>query len=82
MVQLRKVSSEFPMPKVRDSFTRQFSETLTTDTFILEDKNGKNIWLLLKKNLFQQTFQSRKYCPVSHFCVKIYMGLELGKLDS
>lgn len=24
MVKLRKVSNEFPMPKVRDSFTRQF----------------------------------------------------------
>jgi hypothetical protein len=40
MVTLRKVSSEFPMPKVRDSFTRQFSELNTTDAFNLDDKNG------------------------------------------
>ncbi|KAI6235562.1 Sodium leak channel non-selective protein [Aphelenchoides besseyi] len=32
MVQLRKVSSEFPVPKVRDSFTRQFAE-LSADLF-------------------------------------------------
>lgn len=42
MVTLRKVSSEFPMPKVRDSFTRQFSELTTADTFILDDKNGNS----------------------------------------
>lgn len=27
MVELRRVSSEFPLPKVRQSFTRQFAET-------------------------------------------------------
>lgn len=26
MVELRKVSSEFPLPKVRESFTRQFAD--------------------------------------------------------
>ncbi|KAI6177079.1 Sodium leak channel non-selective protein [Aphelenchoides bicaudatus] len=40
MVTLRKISSEFPMPKVRDSFTRQFSELNTTDSFLADDKNS------------------------------------------
>ncbi|KAI6241045.1 Sodium leak channel non-selective protein [Aphelenchoides fujianensis] len=39
MVQLRKVGSEFPVPKVRDSFTRQFAE-LPADWFSAD--NEKN----------------------------------------
>uniref|UniRef100_A0A183C2M9 Transporter, cation channel family protein n=1 Tax=Globodera pallida TaxID=36090 RepID=A0A183C2M9_GLOPA len=31
MVELRKVSREFPLPKVRDSFTRQFFDTISSN---------------------------------------------------
>lgn len=41
MVSLRKVSNEFPMPKVRDSFTRQFAD-INSDMFV-SDSNGKGI---------------------------------------
>uniref|UniRef100_A0A914H0J3 Ion transport domain-containing protein n=1 Tax=Globodera rostochiensis TaxID=31243 RepID=A0A914H0J3_GLORO len=33
MVELRKVSREFPLPKVRDSFTRQFFDTLSSNRY-------------------------------------------------
>ncbi|CAD5216869.1 unnamed protein product [Bursaphelenchus okinawaensis] len=38
MVQLRKVSNEFPMPKVRDSFTRQFADP-NSESFMLDTDN-------------------------------------------
>nr|AXS78260.1 Sodium leak channel non-selective protein [Anisakis simplex] len=39
MVELRRVSSEFPLPKVRQSFTRQFAEN---ETFALVPHNQEN----------------------------------------
>ncbi|KAL3095996.1 hypothetical protein niasHS_005755 [Heterodera schachtii] len=35
MVELRKVSREFPLPKVRDSFTRQFFDTIPSNRCFL-----------------------------------------------
>lgn len=68
MVTLRKISSEFPMPKVRDSFTRQFSELNTTDSFLADDKNCKHsfktnqlvCWVLA-------TFVTKKLLPGQPF---------------
>lgn len=42
MVELRKASSEFPLPKVRQSFTRQFTENdgIMMNVFVV---NGNGI---------------------------------------
>jgi hypothetical protein len=63
MVKLRKVSSEFPIPKVRASFTRQFSELNTADNFILDDKNGNNYLMFKRNSFFSAHFASKKLLP-------------------
>uniref|UniRef100_A0A7E4ZT03 Ion_trans domain-containing protein n=1 Tax=Panagrellus redivivus TaxID=6233 RepID=A0A7E4ZT03_PANRE len=46
MVALRKINSDFPVPKVRDSFTRQFAQSVANDSIEAVNKNGAQKRLL------------------------------------
>ncbi|KAL7075262.1 hypothetical protein ACQ4LE_005817, partial [Meloidogyne hapla] len=41
MIEIRKISREFPLPKMRDSFTRQFLGNVTTN-FLVNSSKGEN----------------------------------------
>lgn len=40
MVTLRKINNDFPVPKVRDSFTRQFADTSSENIFEINNDSG------------------------------------------
>uniref|UniRef100_A0A915LM22 Ion transport domain-containing protein n=1 Tax=Meloidogyne javanica TaxID=6303 RepID=A0A915LM22_MELJA len=42
MIEFRKISREFPLPKMRDSFTRQFLVNLSTDFFVNSSSKKEN----------------------------------------
>lgn len=69
MVQLRKVNSEFPMPKVRDSFTRQFFDSEMSDAYF----GGGIAYVggLCGKFLFFKIF----YSDTNIFCFEILNSL-------
>ena len=62
MVQLRKVSNEFPLPKVRDSFTRQFTEAPTD---IFNANSGEYASARTKRLLPSQRFVRQDLYDVS-----------------